>query len=144
MPVARIFEVFQVCQEEATSHAADAASAGLTDAARPWGLPDSGWAGDPLAIHDLSTPLDRTEINQAYGEILSGDPPGTTGELIATALQGDRVAGRERALRLRLSSFVRESMHRLGRKRGHGKASGVHGNVLRYVQDILRGGLEST
>src|SRR5688572_30126624 len=91
-------------QQQIRKLAAWAERADVTQEDPPlWYIPEvAGWSGNLFDLEGMSEPFTRSAHSEDFANIVKDtDNPGTTGDLILTALQGDTLAAMERAYRAR-------------------------------------------
>lgn len=101
------------------------------------------WDGNVYDIAALGIPFNRTPLYTQFREAVNGQSSGTTGDMMAIAVQGDNLAVAERAFRARHATSVRNKMHAAGRHRGHANVNGVinngQGNYLKQLIQLGAG-----
>lgn len=122
------------------------------DAARSGGQvrwdapPLRGWSGSPDDVEGMSSPFDRSAANADFARAVADpDDPGTTGDLVASALQAHYAAVAERAFRLRRLRGVRAAAHAAARAAALGDDNGpLMRGAVENVRDVLARGKGAT
>lgn len=139
----KIHDVFRNRIKGLTKNAEEQAQAGIGTGLRPWQIPDPSDAKSLFDIENLHEPgYNRDELNTNYNETIQegADDAGTLGDTIGLKLQCSYVAAEERAFRLRHASPVRNLLHAIGSREGHGNTKGIFGGVQKMAEDAIKAG----
>ncbi len=106
-------------------------------ATRPWMIPKKlEDKFDPFDIQGMKKGFDRKEPNDKYIEEMKKED-GKLNKCSSYKFQICYVTMMERAFRARHSSFVRCTLHSAGRRKGQGKAQGVHiRGLINWANDL--------
>ena len=105
-----------------------------------WYQPDAhGWNKDLFDLKGMSKAFDRQEHFDDFESVVKDtNSPGTSGDFMAIALQGDWLATLERAFRERHKTWPRMMVHANARRFGHQHDLGVlQTGQKSYLQFIL-------
>lgn len=130
---------FEARMRDLQEHAQDEAEQRPQGGQVRWFRP-TGWSGDLDDYQAMAVPFDRKELNDLYIQAVTGDPPGTTGDLVAAGTQIDLLAIMERAFRQRCTMRRSRAMaHAVGRYTGHANPLGVPiGGMLGHIRSIVK------
>jgi hypothetical protein len=131
-----------LAQLNKTAESAGAVSkAFLLDGQRRWhDIDKNGWDGDLFNISDIGKAFSREENEEDVANaIVDSGSPGVSGDLIVSVLQGDHLAGQERAFRMRHQTRIRSDIHSAARRMGHAHDKGLlKRGVKGVIENILK------
>lgn len=90
-----------------------------TGTGRAWMIGPSGyngWDGDTTDLTGIKKAFDRSEITDAFNEIMDSNSPGTGADRMAMKFQSDYLAAMDRAFRTRHAGLIRSEMFAADRR----------------------------
>lgn len=108
-----------------------------------WDAPPlRSWSGSPDDVEGMSAPFDRSAANADFAKAVADpDDPGTTGDLVASAVQAHYTGVAERAFRLRRLRGVRAAAHAAARSAALGDDNGpLMRGAVENVRNVLARG----
>ena len=99
----------------------------------------NGWDGDTTDLTGMKKAFDRSEITDAFNEIMDADNPGTGADRMAMKFQSDYLAAMDRAFRTRHAGLIRCEMFSADRRQLQVDGN-LENSTTTYAQKLIARG----